>query len=343
MKVIILAGGGGTRLFPVSRKSMPKQFLSIDGENVLLGDTILRFKAITKPEDIIIVTNELYVEYVRKIISEVDCEGANIILEPSARNTAPAIALAAKFCMDELNVSSDEVLFISTSDHIIRSLLSFQKSVLKAVHLADDGKFVTFGISPTKPETGFGYIEAGEDLGGVYETESFCEKPDFKTAKEYLASGNYFWNSGMFAFSIKTYMDELRKYSHDIWKECTCSYSEMLTNFKNMPNISIDYAVAEKSQCGVTVPLKIYWNDVGSWDAIYDVLDKNEYGNAIKGNAIAIDSKDCLFFGDKRLIAGIGLKNIMIIESDDVVLAIHRGDSQKVKDLVELLKKDGNL
>lgn len=341
MKIIILAGGSGTRLYPMSRKSYPKQFLSVDQEISLLGETILRFKAISNPSDIVVVTNEQYLDLVKNVLDEIDCTEANIVCEPASRNTAPAIALAAKFCKDKLGASSAEVMFISTSDHIIRPMLTFQKAVLKAQKLAKAGNFVTFGINPTKPETGFGYIETGDDLGGAFITKSFKEKPDLRTAKDYLASGNYFWNSGMFAFTIGTYYDELRKYAPEIMKHINGSFENSLENFINMPNISIDYAVAEKSRLGVTVPLKLYWNDVGSWDAIFEVIDKNEEGNAIKGDVISIESRDCLFYGQNRLIAGIGLRDIVIVDTDDVLLVAHRGDGQKVKELVEILKREG--
>ena len=341
MKIVILAGGGGTRLFPLSRKCMPKQFLTIDKEMSLLGETILRFRNIVKPSDIIIVTNEDYVHHVRNELMNCEADAAHIVLEPMARNTAPAIALAANFCLHELACEADEVMFVSTSDHIIRPPIAFQNAVMTAVEFAAKGKLVTFGVQPTKPEVGFGYIETGKDLGGAYETSSFKEKPDLKTAKAYVESGNYFWNSGMFAFRIDRYLNEIKQYAPEIDYNLMETYNETLVQFEHMPDISIDYAVAEKSEVGVTIPLKVYWNDVGSWDAIYEVLDKDADGNAIKGDAITIDCKDNLIFGQSRLIAGIGLKDIMVVETDDVILVAQKGESQKVKTLVDMLKQRG--
>ena len=341
MKIIILAGGGGTRLFPLSRKSRPKQFLTIDKDLSLLGETIERFRNIIRSSDIVVVTNEAYVHHVKTELQSCGAQGAHIVMEPEARNTAPAIALAAKFCLDKLEAQMDEVMFVSTSDHIIRPALAFQNAVKQAKKFAIDGHVVTFGVQPTKPETGFGYIETGEDLGGAFRTNSFKEKPDEATAAEYLAKGNYYWNSGMFAFRIDRYMDEIKAYAPNIAAKLFDTYEETLEHFSEMPNISIDYAVAERSRHGVTIPLKLYWNDVGSWDAIYEVLDKDADGNAIKGDAIAIDCKDNLIFGRSRLIAGIGLKDVMIVETDDVILIAQKGESQKVKDLVTTLKQRG--
>ncbi len=341
MKIIILAGGGGTRLFPLSRKCMPKQFLTIDQDTSLLGETIGRFRNLIRPEDIVVVTNQAYVHHVQTELLNAGVEAAHVVVEPEARNTAPAIALAAKFCLDVLACAEDEVLFISTSDHIMRPAIAFQNAVAQAARFAEAGNVVTFGVQPTKPETGFGYIEAGDDLGGAYKTVSFKEKPDQATAEKYLASGNYYWNSGMYAFQIGTYLGEIAKYAPEIQAQLGDGYVDTAEKFAAMPDISIDYAVAEKSNLGVTLPLKLYWNDVGSWDAIYEVLDKDADGNAVKGDAITIDCKDNLVFGRSRLIAGIGLKDIMIVETDDVILVAQKGESQKVKNLVETLKRRG--
>lgn len=341
MKIVILAGGGGTRLFPLSRKCMPKQFLNIDKDMSLLGETISRFRNLIKPSDIIIVTNENYLHHVKNELTSFNADEAHIVLEPEARNTAPAIMLAVQYCLKKLNCDNDEVIFVSTSDHIIRPAVAFEKAVMKAASMAGKGYLATFGIKPNKPETGFGYIETGKAIDGAFVTSAFKEKPDLEKAKEYINKGNFYWNSGMYAFNIGCYLGEIKKYSPAISAEVCDEYEATVANFVNMPDISIDYAIAERSKLGVTIPLSLYWNDVGSWDAIYEVLDKDTDGNAIKGDCITIDCKDSLIFGQKRLIAGIGLKDVMIVETDDVILVAQKGESQKVKNLVEILKQRG--
>ena len=175
-------------------------------------------------------------------------------------------------------------------------------------------------LNLTKPETGFGYIEAGEENAGAYKTKDFKEKPDLETAKQYLASGNYYWNSGLFSFSIDCFLKEINLYAKEISQELRENYEKTIENFINMPDISIDYAIAEKSKCGMTIPLDLYWNDVGSWDAIYDVLDKDAEGNAVRGDCISLDCKNSLMLGQSRLIASIGLEDVMVVETDDVIL-----------------------
>ncbi|MCE5286413.1 MAG: mannose-1-phosphate guanylyltransferase, partial [Pelosinus sp.] len=303
MKIIILAGGGGTRLFPLSRSCFPKQFMKVESELSLLAMTVKRFLKLVKPADIVIVTNKEYFYHVKSDLAVCGAEDANILLEPAARNTAPAIALAARFCLDKLGATAEEVMFVSTSDHIIRPTEVFTKFVEQAATMATAEKIVTLGIKPDKPETGYGYIQAGEPFAGGFVVESFREKPDLATAQQYVASGNYYWNSGMFAFSIKCILEELEKYQPDIYALTADSFENMNNQFKDMPNISIDYAVAEKSKRVVTVPLTTYWNDVGSWDALYDVMGKDDQGNAIKGDCITLDCSNTLMIGRARLLA----------------------------------------
>ncbi|MBU2699124.1 mannose-1-phosphate guanylyltransferase/mannose-6-phosphate isomerase [Sporomusaceae bacterium BoRhaA] len=341
MKIIILAGGGGTRLFPLSRSCYPKQFMKIDGTDSLLMQTVKRFMKCSDPADLLVVTNQEYFHHVRSELVLCHAEDAHIILEPVGRNTAPAIALAARYCQDELGCDDDEILFVTPSDHAISKGEIFIQAVRQAETLADQGKIVTFGIRPVSPETGYGYIQAGEPYQTGYHVASFKEKPDLATAKAYVAAGNYYWNSGMFAFPISAMLAELKVHQPSIYGFSTRSYSEMNEAFAEMPNISIDYAVAEKSQNVVTLPLDVGWNDIGSWDAIYDLLEKDQSGNALQGDCLPLDCKNNLILGRSRLIAGIGLEDMLVVETDDVILVAKKGESQKVKDLVQELKQRG--
>lgn len=343
MKVIILAGGGGSRLFPLSRTLFPKQFLKLNGEESLLAQTIARFLPMVKPIDMVVVTNQEYVHHVRTELIAAKAQGAHILLEPIARNTAPAVALAAKYCLEHLECEPDEILYVTPSDHIIRPIEIFAANVRQAVGLAKMGKIVTLGIKPNHPETGYGYMQAGSPFEGGFAVQSFREKPDLKTAEAYLAAGNYYWNSGMFAFTIHRLMKELRAYQPEIYELSESGLAQMTEKFSLMPNISIDYAIAEKSQELVMLPITAEWNDIGSWDAIYDVLDKDLSGNALKGDCIPIECSNTLILGHSRLIAGIGLEDILVVETDDVIVVAKKGESQKVKDLVCELKAKGRI
>ncbi len=338
MKTIILAGGGGTRLFPLSRSCFPKQFLTIGTEKSLLAQTVQRFATVAKPADTVIVTNERYYHHVKAELAAGGASEAHILLEPAGRNTAPAVALAARYCLDELGADPGEVLFVTPSDHIIKPVAVFIQSVRAGIRLAETGRIVTFGVRPDRPETGYGYIQAGEPYGEGFLVTSFREKPDRETAAGYLAAGNYYWNSGMFAFTIAGLLAELDRYQPEISVLAGGNLQDMLAGFAGLPDISFDYAVAEQSDKVVAVPLTAYWNDIGSWDAIYDVLAKDGNGNAINGDCIALNCANTLMMGKSRLIAGLGLEDLLVVETDDVILVAKKGESQKVKDIVNELK-----
>ncbi|WP_407378039.1 mannose-1-phosphate guanylyltransferase/mannose-6-phosphate isomerase [Megamonas funiformis] len=338
MKIIILAGGGGTRLFPLSRDCYPKQFLHVIDNKSLLAQTIERFLGLVEAKDIIIVTNERYIFHVQAELKTINAQEAHIITEPMGKNTAPAIALAQSYCQDVLQCDDDEILFVSPSDHLIKPIDAFQDLIRNAQDVAKDN-IVTLGIKPTKPEIGYGYIEAEKNNNLAKKVISFKEKPDLAIAKEYIASGNYYWNGGMFIFSIATMQAELTKYMPTIIDIIQNGYQYTVDNFVNMPDISIDYAIAEKSQKMMMIPMEnIYWNDIGSFDAIAEVLsDKDK--NVFKGDILAENCTDTMIIGDNRLIAGIDLKNLMIIDTPDALLVAKKGESQKVKNIVNKLKQ----
>jgi len=357
MKAVILAGGSGTRLWPLSRKNYPKQFLKIStgsdsgrsafDKGSLIQQTVLRLLNALTSKDILIMTNNEYRFLVDSDLKSLAATGyqaliANMILEPAKRNTAPAIALALKYCTDKLGCSADEVVFISPSDHIIEPESKFLQYLKVAEKIAAKGFIVTFGIRRLNPETGYGYIKTkGPKVKGLdgeyYQVESFTEKPDRATAEGYLKRGGYFWNSGMFAFRIDTLQGELKKLAPEIFELSNLGYDKMLASFDQMPDISIDYAVMEKSDRVVSMPMEISWNDVGSWDSLFDIFPKDDSGNVKIGDVLTHSTRDTLIMSDERLIAAVGLDGILVVETDDAILVARRGDAQKVKDIVEVL------
>lgn len=341
MKTIILAGGGGTRLFPLSRANYPKQFLKLNDGLSLLAQTVRRFLPLAEPSDIVVVTNQEYLHHVRAELAAAGAPQAHILLEPVGRNTAPAIALAARYCLDELKSPASEVLFVTPSDHMIEQSGTFVHTVREAESITSENRIVTFGVRPDRPETGFGYIQAGARSGGGYLVDSFREKPDRETAEKYLAADNYYWNSGMFALTIGTLFSELATYQPEIHELAQRPFPEMMAQFSSAPDISFDYAIAENSDKVAMIPLDAAWSDIGSWDAIYDILPKDAAGNARQGDCVTLDCRNNLILGHSRLIAGIGIEDTIVVETPDVILVAQKGESQKVKDLVGELKTRG--
>lgn len=336
MQVVILCGGSGTRLWPVSRTLFPKQFVKIFNEQSLFQRTILRNKKISN-SFMIVLNQEQYFMGLDQI-DELKIESKkNFILEPIGRNTAPAIAMAA------MASSPDEVLLIVPSDHLIDKQADYEAAVSKAIELASENRIVTFGIKPTYPETGYGYIEASD-----IEVKSFKEKPDLVTAKKYLEAGNFFWNSGMFCFKAGIFLNELKKYAPDIYETTYIAFknakSDQTIRIKkeDMINIraeSIDYAVMEKSDKVNVIPSDIGWSDLGSFDSLYEALPKDESGNTLSPNTIHIGSKNNLVISEERLISTIDVEDLMIIDTRDALVISKKGSTQKVKDLVGEVKK----
>jgi len=354
MKSIILAGGSGTRLFPLSRKGLPKQFLNIGSDKSLFQRTVERVLLGVKPEDVIIVTNKNYRFHIEEQLKSLDpsfVDFCHIILEPVGKNTTPAIILAAKFALEKIGSSEREVLFVCPSDHIISPDEKFLNYMKEAEKIAKEGYIVTFGVKPTRPETGYGYIEGDLEhpleisgISLVYRVRKFHEKPELEIARKYLAGGHYYWNSGMFAFTIESLLKEVEKYAPEIYEKVEDkTFEEVLNNFESMPDISIDYAIMEKTDRAVVLPLEIEWSDVGSWDAVYEIMKKDARGNVKQGQIFDIDIKNCLVIGNNRLLSMIGVSDLIVVETDDVLLIAKRGESQKVKNIVNELKKNKKL
>jgi len=341
MKIILLAGGGGTRLFPLSRSRFPKQFLKVTGDESLFSQTVQRFLAVTEARNLVVITNQMHEHLVKAELAACGAADAHVALEPEGRNTLPAIALAAAFCRDRLGATETEVLFVTPCDHVIRPVDVFAAGVLQAMKLAERGSIVTFGVKPSSPETGYGYIQAGEASAGAFVVTSFREKPDLETAQKYIAAGNYYWNSGMFAFTMGRFLQELAAQQPEISVLTAQPVETVLEQFGQMPDVSIDYGIMEKAADVLVIPLAAYWNDIGSWDAIYDVLGKDKSGNAVKGDCINIDCTNTLLLSHRHLVAGIGLEDLLVVETADAILVAKKGESQKVKDVVALLKDKG--
>jgi len=342
MKAVILAGGSGTRLWPVSRYGLPKQFIKLNGGKSLLCQTVERLAAVVPLKDIFVITNSDYRFHVQADLRSVSPTiEDNVILEPVGRNTAPAIALVMRYCLEKLKCAKDEVVFICPSDHIIEPVEKFARYARQAEVAAKAGSIVTFGIKPSRPETGYGYIKkAGKACDdGVCKVERFAEKPDLKTAEKYVAAGDYYWNSGMFAFTIATMLAEFKAYAPEISRRMPATLEKMTADFKNMPSISIDYAVMERSKRAAMLPIDILWSDVGSWDSLPEVIAPDGDGNVKVGDVLALDTRKTIMMGENRLIATIGLKDLIIIDTPDALLIAKRGQAQRVKEVVDMLKE----
>lgn len=350
---VILSGGSGTRLWPLSRSSYPKQFLPITEEKTLLHLTLERISKLNQKlanfQNPIIVTNENHRFIVAEQLRQQKTP-AQILLEPIARNTAPAIAAAAELALSH---GEDPVLLILAADHVIEQQEAFNEAVAVGLSAAEAGKLVTFGIVPTAPETGYGYIKSQNKIEQTqlqsYPVAQFVEKPNLETAQQYLADGSYLWNSGMFMFKASTYLQELKKFNPAILKNAKNAIHESKNDldfvrldkasFEQCPEDSIDYAVMEKTEHAVVVPLNANWNDVGAWNSVWEVSDKDENGNSIRGDVITHDTHNSLIHAETRLVSTLGLENVVVIETADAVLVADQSKVQDIKKIVEKLKQ----
>jgi mannose-1-phosphate guanylyltransferase len=344
---VVMAGGSGSRLWPMSRTLHPKQFLQLHGDNTMLQQTVTRLDGLTS-EKPLVICNEEHRFIVAEQLRALDQLGP-VVLEPVGRNTAPAVALAALQIAQE---QPEALMLILAADHVIQDVAAFQASATKAASAAGDGKLVTFGIVPDKPETGYGYICKGDQSGeAIWSVEQFVEKPDLATAESYLASGNYLWNSGMFLFRADAYLNELEAHRPDILEACRKAMAHVEPDldfvrvdqaaFEACPDDSIDYAVMEKTKDAVVVPMDAQWSDVGSWASLWDVEQKDAAGNVLNGDVIAIDTQDCLVTTEEKLVATVGLKDLVIVDTKDALLVAHKDQSQQVKKVIAQLKESG--
>lgn len=346
---IIMAGGSGTRLWPLSRQLHPKQFLPlVDTQFSMLQATINRLAGLTdtSPQ---LICNEEHRFLAAEQLRQLGLEDINILLEPVGRNTAPAIALAALQATAE---GDDPLMLVLAADHLIQDTEAFHDGIRIAAVLAEAGKLVSFGITPTRPETGYGYLRQGASVGnGGFEVTRFVEKPDAETAQLYLAEGDYYWNSGMFMFKASRYLEELETFEPEIVFWCREALAKGQRDmhftridreaFLQCPDNSIDYAVMEKTHQAVMVPLDANWSDIGSWTALWEAGSRSEGGNLLKGDVISVDTSNSYVYSESRLVTTVGVNDLIVVETKDAVLVAHKDHVQDVKRVVEKLKADG--
>lgn len=349
---VILCGGSGTRLWPMSRGGFPKQYLKLTGDHTLVQQTVLRLRGIPDIAEPIVITNNEQRFLVAEQLRQAAVNPSSIVLEPVGRNTAPAIAVAALVAMQQ---SPDALLMVLPSDHAIRNTVAFGEAVRAAAHIAADQYLVTFGIVPTEAHTGYGYIRRGADLGydnTAFAVDAFVEKPNAETAEHFLADGGYDWNSGMFMLKASTYMDELRRHEPQIANHAELAFRDAKRDndflrldaeaFSTCPNISVDYAVMEKTERAAVVATRdLGWNDIGSWSALADMSEVDENGNALLGDVLSESVSNSYVRAEHRMVAAIGLDNVVIVETADAVLVANRDMAQDVKKIVERLNASG--
>ncbi len=346
---VILSGGSGTRLWPLSRRMFPKQFINLHGTQTMLQETIGRLDGLDMAAPLV-VCNEDHRFIVAEQLRQMEVDQPSILLEPVGRNTAPAIALAALH--EQASRGEDTLLLVLSADHVIPDAEAFRAAVEQAVEPARQGRLATFGIVPDKAETGYGYIRKGGELSNsIHEIDRFVEKPDQATAEAYLESGDYLWNSGMFLFSAGAFLAELKQHHPEILAATRKAMQQEQRDldfirvdeeaFSACPAESIDYAVMEKTDRAVVVPLDAGWNDIGSWSALWDVNDKDGQGNSIHGDVLLVDAHNNLAMSESRLLAAVGVDDLIMVETKDAVLVAHKDKSQEVKQIVEQLKAAG--
>jgi len=346
MKPVVLAGGTGSRLWPKSRAALPKQFLALTSDNTMLQDTITRLAG-TNAEKPVFICNDAHRFLVAEQLRKKNIEHGGILLEPVGRNTAPAIALAA---LHATKNGEDPVLLVLAADHLIKNQAAFHEAIIKAEALANEGKLVTFGIVPDQPHTGYGYIKAGNVLNVGFEVADFVEKPELETAKQYVESGDFFWNSGMFMFKASRYVEELSKYNPEMLEICRRAIETEAPDldfirvdseiFATCPDDSIDYAVMEKTDSAAMVPLDAGWSDVGSWTSLWETADKDDSGNVCVGDTILENTKHSYINAEQRLVSVIGLEDVIVVETKDAVMVAHKDDAQSIKNVVNKLKAE---
>ena len=345
---VILSGGAGTRLWPLSREMYPKQLLALTSQYSMLQDTALRLAGNEGARPPIVVCNEAHRFTVAEQLRALDIVPSAILLEPMGRNTAPAVALAA---LKALELEADATMVVAPADHVIRDARVFQQAAGVAAGLAENGKLVTFGIVAHAPETGYGYIRRGDGLGPAFPVAQFIEKPPMEIAEQFVASGDYFWNSGMFVFKASRYLSELAAFASDILEASTAAYRAAKVDldfmridkaaFEACRGQSIDYAVMEKTKEAVVLPLDAGWSDVGSWSSLFDALHSDEEGNVLQGDVLVHDTHDCYVHSTSRLVTAVGMDDHIIVETKDAVLVAPKGRVQDVKELVAALRKAG--
>ena len=341
MKAIILAGGSGSRLWPLSREMTPKQILKLDTEYSLLQSALIRLKNIKDIDEIIAISNIKNYSDVKLQLSAID-KDIKIITEPITKNTAPAIASGITYFKKQ---GYDDTVLIIPSDHLINNIELFSSSIEKAKKLSDKGYIVTFGVKPNYPETGYGYIKIGAPVETGYQVERFVEKPDIADAKVYLNNPSYYWNCGIFMTKITTIVDEYSEYYSQIYEAMKqLDFSQNLnikySIYENLPNISIDYAIMEKTDKIALVALDSDWKDVGSWQSLYEVKDKDNDGNVLVGKVITNNVKNSFIYSQKELVAVSGLEDIILVETEDAIMACNRNNTQDVKVLYEKIKEN---
>ncbi|MEG3767936.1 mannose-1-phosphate guanylyltransferase/mannose-6-phosphate isomerase [Alteromonas sp. 14N.309.X.WAT.G.H12] len=346
MKPVILAGGSGSRLWPKSRAALPKQFLALTSDHTMLQETVSRLNG-TDCENPIFICNEAHRFLVAEQLRVDNISHDGILLEPVGRNTAPAIALAA---LHATKNGEDPVLLVLAADHLIKNQPAFHQAIAKAEVLAESGCLVTFGIVPDQPHTGYGYIKAGEAKGSGFDVAEFVEKPDLQTAESYVSSGKYFWNSGMFMFKASRYIEELEKFNPEILSVCRKAIETEASDldfirvdaeiFALCPDDSIDYAVMERTNNAAMIPLNADWSDVGSWSSLWETSDKDSQGNVVVGDAILEGVNNSYVNAEQRLIAVIGLDDVVVVETKDAIMVAHKDQVQDIKKVVNRLKQE---